>query len=172
VVTPLNAPSISAPITIKTSYPKMQLLYVTAFALVQPAISAIPMQLMLPAGPLTNATQFTVTLQNYSTNSMVLSEPKANVEGVEAKLKEIQPGKRFELTVTFPPEFQSQPGHQVEVSVQSNFPQLPVVKVPVLQSAATPKAVAPVPAPAKATTSAVTPQPQANAAQVAQSSSR
>jgi hypothetical protein len=147
VVTPLNLPNISAQITLKTSYPKMPVLSVTAFAMVQAAVTAIPMQLMLPLGPLTNSSQFTVTLQNNSTNSLVLSEPKVNVDGVEANLKEIQPGKRFELNVTFPSEFQNQTGHSIEVAVKSNFPQLPVVKVPVFQATAPPKPVASAPAP-------------------------
>jgi hypothetical protein len=141
-VVPAGRPTMSAPITLKTSYPKMPVLTVTAFATVQPAVSAMPMQVTLPAGPLTNSTQFTVALQNNSTNSVVLSEPKANVEGVQAKLTEIQPGRRFELNIIFPSEFQSPSGRPVEISVKSNFPQLPVVKVPVYQAQAAPKPAA------------------------------
>jgi len=142
VVPPRNMPTMSTPITLKTSYAKMPVLSVTAFAAVQSAISAMPVQVMLPAGPLTNSTQFTVVLQNNSTNSVVLSEPKANVEGVQAKLTEIQPGRRFELNIIFPSEFQSPSGQAVEISVKSNFPQLPVVKVPVYQAQAAPKPAA------------------------------
>jgi len=142
VVPPRNMPTMSTPITLKTSYAKMPVLSVTAFAAVQSAISAMPVQVMLPAGPLTNSTQFTVVLQNNSTNSVVLSEPKANVEGVQAKLTDIQPGRRFELNIIFPSEFQSPSGQAVEISVKSNFPQLPVVKVPVYQAQAAPKPAA------------------------------
>src|SRR5262249_117518 len=74
VIPPLNAPSVSTPITLKTSYPKMQALNVTAWASVQPMVSIAPPQLLLPAGPLTNGSPFTVTLQSNSTNSLALSE--------------------------------------------------------------------------------------------------
>jgi hypothetical protein len=147
VVPPLKAPSVSVPITLKTSYPKMQVLTVTAFATVQPAISATPLQLMLPAGPLPNAVPFTVTLQNNSTNPLVLSEPKASVEGVEAKLKEVQPGRRFELTAIFPAEFQTPIGPPIEITAKSNFPQSPIVRIPVIQVISSSKP-APPPAPA------------------------
>jgi len=156
VVPPLKASNVSAPITLKTSYPKMQVLTVTAFATVQPAISASPIQLMLPAGPLLNAMPLTVTLQNNSTNPLVLSEPKASVEGVAAKLKEVQPGKRFELMAVFPAEFQAPIGPPIEISAKSHFPQSPVVTVPVFQVISSSKPAAP-PAPAAHAAAPATP---------------
>jgi hypothetical protein len=143
VVPPLTAPNVSSPITLKTSYSKMQVLNVNAFATVQPPVSALPMQLMLPAGPLTNTLRLAVTFQNNSTNDLRLSQPKANAEGVEATLGDIQPGRRVELAVTFPPGFHSQHGNPIEVTVESNFPGLPVLKIPVFQQAAPPAAASP-----------------------------
>jgi len=134
----------------KTSYPKLQVLTVTAFAVVQPLISTIPVQLTLPAGPLTNSVSLTATIQNNSTNTLELSEPKASIEGVEAKLKEVQPGKRFELTAIFPAEFKTPIGPPIEISVKSNFPQKSLVTIPIYQVAAPLKPASPS-APASAT---------------------
>jgi hypothetical protein len=158
VVPPLTVASVSAPITMKTSYPKLQVLTVTAFAVVQAPITTIPVQLALPVAPLTNSVSLTATIQNNSTNTLVLSEPKASLEGIEVKLKEVQPGKRFELTAVFPADFQHPIGPPVEVSAKSNFPLKPLVTIPVYQAAAPPKPVAP-PAPTPAAHTAATASP-------------
>ena len=74
-----------------------------------------------------------VTIQNNSTNLLQLSEPVVNVPGVDAQIKEMQPGKSFTAMLAFPQGFEVPPGQQVELSVKSSNPKFPVVKVPVMQ---------------------------------------
>jgi hypothetical protein len=121
------------PIMLKTSTSRMPMITVNCYMNVQPAIAVIPSSIMLPAGPLTNAPKFTVTIKNNSTNSLVLSEPTMNIEGVDLQLKEIQAGRVCSVTVTFPKGFQSQPGQIIEATIKSNNPKIPLVKIPVFQ---------------------------------------
>jgi hypothetical protein len=123
--------TMSAPITLKTSSPKMPQLTVLAYAMMPPLLAVNPPQIMLPAGPLPKAAQFTVTIQNNSTNPVTLSEPKINAEGVEVQMTEQQPGRQFSLTVNFPAGFQSQ--SSLQATVKSSNSKYPMVTIPVYQ---------------------------------------
>jgi hypothetical protein len=132
VVPPVVPGSTVASITLKTSSPKMPVVTVTAYAMVQPAVTVTPPRLRLPEVPLTDAAKFTVRIQNRSTNSLVLSDPSINAKGAGVWLGEVQPGQLFDLTVGFPAGFRAQPGEAIEAHLKSNHPQFPYVKVPVL----------------------------------------
>jgi hypothetical protein len=132
-VPPLKSPSVSAPITLKTSYAKMPVVNVTAFATVQPAVTVSPSQFTLPPGPLTNRAQLVATIQNNGTNPLVLSEPGINAPGANVEIKELQTGRQFNLTLTFPAGFQNPPGQTIEARVKSNDPRFPLLKVGVFQ---------------------------------------
>lgn len=130
---PSNTTSVVAPVTLKTSYAKTPVLTFTAIAMRLPAVSVIPSQVILPAGPLADRTQPTVTIHNNGNDRLVLSQPAINVPGAEVQLKEVQPGREFSLTLAFPAGFQSKPGQAMEATVQSSNPGFPFVKVPVTQ---------------------------------------
>jgi hypothetical protein len=130
---PFQTQHIWAPIIMKTSTSRMSNITVNCYLNVQPAIAAMPSQITLPGGPLTNAPKFDVTIRNYTTNSISLSEPTINVQGAEVKLAELQPGRVFSLTASFPQGFQSQLGQPMEVSVKSDNPKYPSVKIPIIQ---------------------------------------
>lgn len=141
---PFNGTTIMAPISMKTSSAKMSNLNVTAYAIVQQAVTVMPNQIMLQPGPFTNLVHHTVTVRNNGTNSLVLSDAKANVPEVTVNVQETQAGRYFNVTVDFPVGFQLQPGQKVEVTMKSNHPKFPLLTVPVFQpqrpaaSAATP----------------------------------
>jgi hypothetical protein len=132
VLPPLGPGSLTVPITLKTSSPKMQQVTVTAYATVAPALTVTPPRLFLPATPLANEEQFKVTIRNNSTNPVTLSEPAINAEGAVAQLRELQPGRLFNLDVTFPTGFSNRLGGTIEARLKSNHPQSPIVKVPVI----------------------------------------
>jgi len=132
-VPPFTSTQIQAPVTLKTSSAKNPTISVSAYVMVQPAVTVAPSYIMLPQGPLTNAMHPVVTIQNNGTNSLVLSEPHVSVPGPEVHLKELQPGRSFNLTVDFPAGFQAQVGQNVEVTVKSNHPKFPVITVHVSQ---------------------------------------
>jgi hypothetical protein len=148
-VPPFPGTSLSAPVTLKTSSEKMPTISVTAYVAVQPAVAVKPNQIVLPAGPLAKAMSPTVKIRSNGTNPLVLSEASANIPEAEVRLDETQPGRLFNLAVSFPAGFQIQPDQKVEVTVKSNHPKFPLIKVPVVQSkspaaAATPRVQPPI----------------------------
>jgi hypothetical protein len=153
--------TMSAPITLKTTSPKMPQLTVLAYAMMPPLLAANPPQITLPAGPLPKAAQFTVTIQNNGVNPVTLSEPKVNAEGVEAQVAENLPGRQFSLTVNFPAGFESQPG--LQATVKSSSSKYPLVTIPVYQPppASAPAATPAVTSPVRSGSAAAQPVPAA-----------
>jgi nitrate reductase NapAB chaperone NapD len=117
----------------KTSWTNPPVIPVTVVVNCQPAVMVIPSYITLMPGPLPNAITNSVAIQNNSTNLLTLSDPVVNVPGVEAQIKETQPGKAFAAMLAFPQGFQITPGQQVELSLKTSHPKFPTVKVPVVQ---------------------------------------
>jgi Protein of unknown function (DUF1573) len=140
--------SIRAPVTLKTSSEKMPTISVTAYVAVQPAVAVMPNRIVLPAGPLAKAMSPAVKIRSNGTNTLVLSEASANIPEAEVRLEETQPGRLFNLVVSFPAGFQIQPDQEVEVTLKSNHPKFPLIKVPVQSkspaAAATPRVQPPI----------------------------
>ena len=132
-VPPLPVGNVSSVISLKTSSTNVPVINVTAWANVQPAIAVSPPQIGLPQRPLANPTPYTVSIRNNGTNTLVLSEPAVNAKGVDVRLKEVQPGRYFTVTVSFPTGFEIASGETTELSVKSNHPQFPVIRVPIQQ---------------------------------------
>jgi len=94
-VPPLGPGSVQGQIVMKTTWTNTPVIPVTVVANVQPALMVMPAYMRVDAGPLAVAVTNSVTIQNNSTNLVTLSEPAVNVPGVEATIKELQPGKSF-----------------------------------------------------------------------------
>jgi len=130
-VPPFASSPIIAPVTIKTSSPKMPTINLTAYVLVQEPVVVVPNQVALAKGPLRAALSRTITIRNNGTNLMALSEASANVPGPEVRVQEVQPGHLFSLGLNFPAGFEIKPDQKVVVSVKSNHPKFPLIEVPV-----------------------------------------
>jgi hypothetical protein len=124
-----NTPSV---ITINTSLPGTPTINVTAMARVNPAVQVSPSQVILnplPDRPTTNR----VNIVSTTAKEFVLSNPKASDSQIQV---DIQPGFRpgmFVLMIVTPPGFHLPQGQRAEVSVESNHPRYPVIKVPIMQ---------------------------------------
>jgi hypothetical protein len=132
-VPPLPAGQVQGQITLKTSSTNMPAINVTAWANVQPAVVVMPAQISLPAAPLAKTMPYTLSIRNNGTNTLTLSEPMVTAQGIDVQLKEIERGRVFTATCTFPAGFELGPGKPAEFSVKSSHPQFPVVTVPILQ---------------------------------------
>lgn len=152
IVPPLPAlGSAQGHLTLKTSWSHTPTIPVTLVANIQPAVVVTPPSIMLPPGPLAAGLTNSIAIQNNTaTNVLTLSDPKVNVQGVSAEIREHQPGKSFSAMVGFPKGFEILPGQQVEFSVKTSNPRFPEVKVPVRQMARPPGQVPPQPARAAA----------------------
>lgn len=147
---PIEVARPQGTVTLKTSLTNTPLLTIPVYAYVQPAISVVPSQVMLPAGPLNNAMQPTVTIRNTGTNALMLSDASINLEGASVTLKEVQPGRVFTLALSVPSGAQLAAGQRVTATVKSNHPRYPVIQIPVFQST---RAVTSTPNPAVRSTS-------------------
>ena len=125
---------VSGVITVKTSLPEMPLVSVQAHAAMRPDISLSPAQIVLPGAPLTAGVNPSVTIMGMASNPLVLSAPKLSLPGLEVQLRELQPGRLFSLSVAFPPGFELPPNAVAEVTVKSNYPKYPIIRIPVTQS--------------------------------------
>jgi hypothetical protein len=132
---PFASNIIAAPVSVKTSSPRMPMITVNAYVVVQQAVLVAPNRITLPTGRLAAAMSQSVKILNKGTNALVLSDARVNSPRTEVRLQEVQPGRVFSLMVNFPAGFQVNPDKEVEVSVRSNHPQFPLIKVPVVQQA-------------------------------------
>ena len=145
LVPPLGSGNIFGNVTMKTSQRKTPVLTVPVWAVAQAPVIATPSLLTLPAGPLTNALQQSVSIRSTWEEPLVLSEPTLNAEGVEVRLNELQTGRFFTFTLVFSRGFAIRPGENVELKVRSNHPQYPVIRVPITQHQPRPNPVAALP---------------------------
>ena len=145
-------------ITMKTSSTNMPIMSVTAYAMPQPALVAMPQAIRLPAGPLSPNYRQPITIRNNSSTAVTLSEPAVNAEGVTVQTTETQPGKLFMLNLTFPTNFQAK--NDMALTVKTSHPKYPTLRVPFIQAAvptAAPLPPAARPITATATNAAVRP---------------
>ena len=148
-VTPFTARSINTLVSLKTSSPRVPAINVGAYLTVEQAVVVTPSQIMLPAGPLAAAMNRTIMVRNTGTNSLALSDATVNIPGAEVRVRETQPGRLFNLTVSFPAGFEIKPDQKPEVTLKSNHPKFSLIKVPVFQPqiAVAPAAAQPLSAP-------------------------
>jgi hypothetical protein len=123
--------NIRSLIHIKTSSPEMPLLTVKAFALVQDAITVMPAVLALPPGGLRDKASYNVSIRNNGTNVLTLSDPVINAKGVDLQMREMQPGRFYNITLVFPAGFEIAQNDKIELDVKSNHPRFPLIRVPV-----------------------------------------
>jgi len=124
---------VQTPITLKTSVTNLPVLTIPAYAYVQPAVMAMPSQVTLPPGPLATAARSLVTIRSTGTHPLAVSNATVNAEGLTLDLKETQRARAFTLTLHAPAGFQLPSTQKVEISIESNHPDFPRIKVPVSQ---------------------------------------
>jgi hypothetical protein len=132
-VPPLTPGAAQAQVTLKTSWTNPTVITVTAWANVQPPLVVMPLQLTLPQAPLSNTQPFVITIQNFTTNALPLSDPAVTARDVQVQLRELQPGHLFNALLTFPLGFEIPPGQRVEFTVKSGHPRFPLIRVTILQ---------------------------------------
>jgi hypothetical protein len=132
-VPPIGTGMITAPIVIQASDTNVQPVRVQAYAVERRPIMISPSQLLLPAGPMPGEMRPSFSIRTQTSRPLVLSEASINIPGVTVEVKELQPGRLYSLTPTFPAGFSLPTGQRVEVSVKSDHPKHPVIRVPVVQ---------------------------------------
>lgn len=148
----LSQGNVQGKIMLKTSWTNTPMLEVPFWVNIQPALSISPPHIMLPRTLAGNRAPTIVTIQNNSTNALTVSDPVVNLPDVKAQITEVQPGKIYRATLTFPDGFEIPVGPQVLLTMKSSNPRNPEIRVPISQAprpvvAAPRPAVAPPPLP-------------------------
>ena len=146
-------------ITMKTSSTNMPVMSVTAYAMPQPALVAMPQAIRLPAGALSPNYRQPVTIRNNSSTPVKLTDPAVNAEGVSVQTTETQPGKLFMLNLTFPTNFQAK--SDMALTVKTSHPKYPTLRVPFIQAAVPTPAAVPAARPITATVTNAAVRPNA-----------
>jgi len=146
-VLPLTTSHVMAAFVMKTSAETVPAVRVQVSASMQPTISVFPPVLTLPAANGSQVAKPAVTLRNTGTNALVLSEARVDVPGAKVEVNELQAGRLFRLTLSLPPEVVLESGRSFTLSVRSNHPRYPEIKVPIQQAArvAAPRGKVPAP---------------------------
>lgn len=134
---PVSNAAPNGMINLKTTAAGTPQLSVSAYAMPQPAVSAMPPTVQLPAAPLPPSYSYPVAIRNNGTQPFTVSEAKVNAEGVTVRIQEASPGKLFNLVLTFANDFKMPSGQPLELSAKTSHPKYPLVRVPIVQNAPT-----------------------------------
>lgn len=132
-VPPLASGTVQGQITVRTSLTNLPALSITTMALVQAPVAAIPGQVFLQPGPLPTQTLINVSVRNSGAQPVTLSSPSVSVSNVQAQITETQPGRLFDVRLTFPAGFLLPAGQKAELTVKTSHPKYPVLTVPIIQ---------------------------------------
>lgn len=132
-VPPLARGLTQTPINIKTTSTNSPLLTVTATINVQPPVIVMPSQITLPPSPIVSSNRYSVAIRNNQSQPITVSEPTANVPGLELKLEQLQPGRMFNIWVTVPAGFELPAGPRAEITLKTSHAEFAEVKVPIVQ---------------------------------------
>lgn len=130
-VLPLPVGTVQGAITARTSSSNLPAITFPAIATVQPAILATPSEVVLPAGPLSAPTQFTVSVRNNGTEAVTVGDASLNVSNVTVSVTPVQPGRYYNVAISFPAGFQLKPGEQGQLAFKTSNPKVPSMQVPI-----------------------------------------
>lgn len=131
VTPPAKPANVVGTITMRTSLASMPRLEVPVHALAPAPVSLSPRSLRLPAGPIASAESRTVEIRNHGSTPLVLEKPIGNLKGASVTLRETVPGRRFTLVVDMAAGFTFTADGTEEITVKSNHPQYPLIRIPV-----------------------------------------
>lgn len=119
-------------VTVNTSLSNMPTVSITAVAVLQQAVTVSPMQIALPP----EVNRWTTNIFRITANTsspLALSDLQVSDQRASAEIKEVAPGRIFQVTVAFPPGFQVTIGKSEQVTLKSNNPRFPLISVPIVQ---------------------------------------
>jgi hypothetical protein len=132
-VPPFTVGNTPGTVSLKTSLPSTPILNVNVIVKVQPEVQVSPPQLTLGVMPKVWTTNRVIIRGNSST-PLSLSDPVSSDTRLTAQITPVGPKGMFTLMIGVPPDYKIDPSQKVEISIKSNNPRVPVVKVPVVQS--------------------------------------
>lgn len=132
-VPPLPPGNTQGQITFRTSSTNAPVINLPVIAVTQPALSVSPAQLLLPAQLPTPPPPYIVTIRNQTSKPLTVSDVASSSPVVNVALREVEPGRHFQLEATFPPNFELPPGERIQITARTSLPSQPVITIPVNQ---------------------------------------
>ena len=131
-VPPLNIANPHGVISVRTSSTNNAVVTFNAQSVVRPSIVVAPQRIFVPQAALTNDWTTKAIIHSGLNSPLKLSSPTVNVPGARAELKEIEPGKQFEVTLVLPKA--TLEAKNPELVLKSNFTGYDTVHVPIIVS--------------------------------------
>ncbi|HEX3717814.1 MAG TPA: DUF1573 domain-containing protein [Verrucomicrobiae bacterium] len=129
---PFSTGNTPGSISVKTSLASTPVLSVTAIASVQQPIQVSPSQITL--NPSMNRwTTNRVFIRGNGNASLSLEQPQSSDSRLQLQIVPLGMRSMFNLLVAVPPGFEIAPGERVELSIKSNQPRYPLIRIPVGQ---------------------------------------
>jgi hypothetical protein len=130
---PFAIGSASTTVSLKTTLATATNFDLNVVASVQPEIQVSPPQLRLGALPNVWTTNRGVFIHGNGPARLTLSDPECTDPRVHVQINPIGVQNIYNLLVAFPPNYQLEQGKGVEITVKSDNPRTPIVKVPIVQ---------------------------------------
>jgi hypothetical protein len=128
---PFDPSAPRATFTLRTSVPEVPVIRVTAqTTLVEPVV-VTPNRITLPEGPLPQKRTRSVLVRNNGSDPLILEDADINLADVTVQVLETQPGRVFRINVEFPEAFELSAAAAIELTLRSNHPDYPLIRVPV-----------------------------------------
>ena len=131
---PPNPGNVFGQVTIKTSATNMAELRIPVFALVQDEVIALPSPLAIPARLTGPSVRQTISIRSFWDQPLVLGEASLADPRIALRMDEMQPGKFFAFTLTFPEGYTLPPSQRIDLKVKTNHPRYPLITVPIMPS--------------------------------------
>jgi hypothetical protein len=133
-VPPIGTGMVTALVLLQPSDPDLAPIQVVTYAMERLAFTVSPARLLLPNRSTPAGARPSVTIRNNTGQPMQLTDPQINVPDATVDLIELQPDRVYRLTPVFPDGFELPTGEQLELTVKSNLPRHPEIRIPVLAS--------------------------------------
>lgn len=137
-VPPLPSGNLFGEVKLLTSSTAMPVVAISVAGLLQPDVVVAPSRLTLPAGGVTERLQQTVSIRSFWTNALELTTPVVSNARVAVQLRPAQPGREYDVVLTYPEGFAPAAGERLELQVGTNHPRFPRLRIPIVLPPATP----------------------------------
>lgn len=130
-VPPFEHKDIQAIIKLATNSAETPAIDINVVVIAQPELLVAPLQMFLPPNLPPNPEPYTISIRNLSPNPITLEKPACDAPGSKVEIREITPGKEFELVVRFSQEMTKDPEKSFAITVNTSLPSQPQISIPV-----------------------------------------
>jgi hypothetical protein len=133
-VPPLNFIRPHGTITLRTSATNSPVITFMAMGVVQPAVVTAPPRVIITESAFTNDWKTKISVRSGLNSPLKLSDAAINVPGATASIREVEPGRLFEVSLVIPTAAKDSYDN-LQLTMKSNFSGFETVNVPIVIAA-------------------------------------